>query len=250
MLTNDDIAQYWGRQIEKAVARAKVAAVSNGTIHKWDDPEYEHKQRIKLAKHLSIPILYAPQDGAISMMWDIFHGFLQYVSHQDVLIVSKMHCVWKWEADEITFVCESFGLKYIVTQAQKWMAENTAKNINKKFVIHCTGDGFKTCINGLPFVLINAGFVAEDYEYNHWITHPDAFADSNENLENLNDLDDAEFVLRQQQNVYDRASNDSASESSDSSNVNANEDNFDWGILIPTVTLAIMWVVYQKAKIS
>ena len=162
-LSTNNIVHGWAQLVDQEVERRKTIDRNNGREEKWNDKDYEHGERLKIAKECQHGILYSGVGQATDFdgsVFDIDHCMWGIVNSLKTVFLSLQWNVWKWQADEIEYVWGYFGAGYVADQACEYMTENSSRNVSKWPKLRSTGLTCKLALNSFSYVIAVASEIA------------------------------------------------------------------------------------------
>ena len=167
-LSDCDVFDYWGDLTEIDVNIAKNTDATNGRAHLWDDPIYEHKERVKIAqkcRQRGHGIIKKNNVSTNPALLDAAHALWSFVLTIVALLVMLMYVVWGWNKSDILSVVKKFNTPTITKQVSDYMEiENTNRSVTKICKLRTDGTTNIRMFARWPFVIQYAAFVADAYE--------------------------------------------------------------------------------------
>ena len=157
--------RHLGQITDEAVAAAREYDNTHGRAHLWDNPDYEHKQRLQYSLTESRSGILTGEGWLdIVDLFDPCHGFWAFVKFLTQMFIMLMWCVWLWSIPDITEIVAKFGNTSLSDDVAVFIKNNASRNPRIWFKCNTTGLMNKRLINAWPHVIHLAAHVAVLYE--------------------------------------------------------------------------------------
>ena len=166
-LSTADVYAYWGNLTEQAVDRQKQIDIAKGAGHKWNNSDYEHTQRVKLAQNCrerGHGIIKTSTTATAPALLDAAHALWSFVLTIVALLVMLMYCVWRWNESDVLAVVKCFQINTVTDQVTNYMQQNKNRRVTDPLKLRTDGVTNIRMFARWPFALQYAAFVADAYE--------------------------------------------------------------------------------------
>ena len=166
IITPPDLACEMGHQVEMKLLDEMEEANINGTIDRYT-PEYQHERRKQISKELKHGFYYEPIKLCIETLFDLFHFMWNFGLFVITTFVILLWCVWGLSKEHVLLILSYLQCVILMIQYEKWMDSNEKRRIYNLPKVKARGPTVKKAINGLPYAIVAAMCVAEEYEYSN-----------------------------------------------------------------------------------
>lgn len=154
-----------GAITDRAIAAAQEYDNQHGRGHLWNDPDFEHKQRLKYSVSESRSGILTAEGWTDHLdLFDPCHGFWAFVKVLLQIFVMLIWCVWMWKDTDVVAAIAVFGNSSLTQDVIAFLQTNARRSPRIWFKCNTTGLMNKRLINAWPHVIHFAAHVAVLYE--------------------------------------------------------------------------------------
>lgn len=159
-LVHKELAQQWSDDIESDINN-NLQSIDE---EKQNNDTYMRKIRLELAKQKKHGFLYPMRNCLYDWVIDVSHSNWSVISHEYMLIVEIMWCVWETEYEMMKKILEAIPNEYITKQTLKYCRKNKDRNIDYDWKLHTTGMINRCIMQNFNKMLAYAAVVFDKYE--------------------------------------------------------------------------------------
>lgn len=153
-LMTPPVHQYVAEQVTAGVNNVKNNDINNNKGDKWDDPQYEHKQRLSFASALGFGILYATTILTFLLTFDTSHFRWVIIVHTFVITVMLEFIVWGWPVADILLPIKIVNSATVYFQAITYFGTNKSRSAFKLWKLSTNGYICDKILLNLPYFFI------------------------------------------------------------------------------------------------
>lgn len=160
MLTHAELAHSLSRSVEREI---------NDNLNEIDEyyrdnDKFMRLLRIEIARENNHGFIYTMKNSLYLWVIDASHSVWSFGSHQYVIFIEILWCVWKIDYDAILIIIDAIPNEYVKKQTRKYCVQNKNRVIGTKWKLHTTGLINRQIMQNFNKMLTYAAFVINRIE--------------------------------------------------------------------------------------
>lgn len=159
-LVDIELAHKWTKEIDDIIEEYK----ENIDAELLNDKKFMRLIRIEIAKSKKHGLLYSLRNALYQWTIDVSHGIWSITTHQYVMFIELMWCVWNIDYNIICIIIEVIPSDYIKQQTKKYCKGNKNRIVRYEWKLHTTGLLCRKILQNFNLMLGRAAYLFNEIE--------------------------------------------------------------------------------------